>query len=174
MTRDELAEQEFTEAFEELKRDAARYEAGETRAVDAPPRISDFLPPANIHPSNLPIKRLRCRDRFDYAFACQGFGGQFLHNYRYASLPRDCSEVWSEFWFCMRNKARSEEIQERMYRERRVQKDEERYGVGKRSSEDVWAMRMMPVKGSFDGDYEADLAAWREQDEEGKKRIAVM
>jgi len=92
---------------------------------------------------------MSCRQAFDSAFYCQSLGGQFNNVYRYGTL-KDCSGHWSEFWFCMRNKSRSEEVKksaiEEWYREK-----EKKYRMGA-SSEDIWEERSVRLERAFDWD----------------------
>jgi hypothetical protein len=98
---------------------------------------------------------MSCRDAFDYAWFCQSPGGQWVNVYRYGEM-RSCSQHWSDFWFCMRTKSYSPAEREEMIAQRNREKHAEKYeGRDKRSSEDVWEMRMQPVKGAFQGDFEA-------------------
>ena len=60
--------------------------------------------------------------------------------------------MWSRFWFCMRQRQygaeRRAEIVQDWYRRR----DEERYGHGKPSSEDVWEPRTERLTRAFGWD----------------------
>lgn len=94
---------------------------------------------------------MSCRQAFDDAFYCQSLGGQFINVYRYGTL-RNCSEHWSQFWFCTRTRSRSEEVKRSEIRDF-YRKKEARY-VGQPSSEDVWEERTTKVKRAFDWDPE--------------------
>jgi hypothetical protein len=91
---------------------------------------------------------MSCSAAFDSAFYCQSLGGKFNDIYRYGEL-RSCSEHWSAFWFCMRQKSvgdgeRRRKVQEH-YRERAA-----KYKTMK-SSEDVWEVRRTPLQEAFKG-----------------------
>ncbi|KAL9577187.1 MAG: hypothetical protein Q9212_006528 [Teloschistes hypoglaucus] len=116
---------------------------------------SDPDPPSSafsnaITPSNLYPTEISCRAAFDAAFYCQSFGGQLNNVYRYGSF-RNCSQHWSDFWFCLRTNRGFLGDEEK---ERRVQKHyqlrELKYKVGP-SSEDVWKGRTRMVEGAFEG-----------------------
>ena len=96
---------------------------------------------------------MSCRDAFDAAFYCSSFGGQFINVYRYGG-SRSCSDHWSQFWWCMRNKSRPEETKKELIREF-YRKKEEKYVDGP-SSEDVWEQRTERVARAFDWDMDED------------------
>jgi hypothetical protein len=109
-------------------------------------------PPSSIAPDSLYPDTMSCRSAFDYAFFCQSFGGQWVNVYRYGEL-RSCSEHWENFWLCMKARgikddATSKEMIRNHYRKKAV-----KYKTGP-SSEDVWEVRMEPLKGAFQGDFE--------------------
>jgi len=107
----------------------------------------------DISPEAMYPRSMSCRQAFDQAFYCQSLGGKFNDIYRYGAL-QSCSEQWNAFWFCMRVKSQGDDEKERAiseyYREREERKKKE-----KGSSEDVWEIRMQPVKKAF----------WRDPDE---------
>jgi len=83
---------------------------------------------------------MSCRDAFDYAWHCHTPGAQWNAVYRYGGL-RNCSELWDDFWFCMRTKSFSDEARARAIQEHYRAKEQEQYGSGRPSSEDVWESR---------------------------------
>lgn len=85
-----------------------------------------------------------------------------MNLYRYGHM-RDCSDQWSNFWFCMRTnrgymseEARAKKIQDHYQGRAR------KYEVGP-SSEDVWRIREERVEGAFEGDFEAVEAEMKEE-----------
>ena len=164
LSRDELAEAEFQALVSGLNqsndnstsRTSNRYSARSGSMIASSPQTqtalstdSDSTPPS-IDPRDLVPKEMSCRTAFDYAFFCQSFGGQWVNVYRYGEL-RDCSERWSDFWFCMRTMSYPTEQRERMIADYHRQKLD-KY-KGKPSSEDVWEMRTVPLRGAFEGDF---------------------
>ncbi|RAO70544.1 uncharacterized protein BHQ10_006556 [Talaromyces amestolkiae] len=108
--------------------------------------------PSSIAPDSLYPDTMSCRSAFDYAFFCQSFGGQWVNVYRYGEL-RSCSEHWENFWLCMKARGikddnTSKEMIRNHYRKKAI-----KYKTGP-SSEDVWEVRMEPLKGAFSGDFE--------------------
>ncbi|KAL2018766.1 hypothetical protein VTK56DRAFT_394 [Thermocarpiscus australiensis] len=83
---------------------------------------------------------MSCRDAFDYAWHCHTPGAQWNAVYRYGSV-RSCSELWDDFWFCMRTKSYGPELRAEAIRAHYRAKEEAKYGAGKPSSEDVWESR---------------------------------
>lgn len=162
LSRDELAEAEFQAMISGLSQSndesstqtSNRYSArsaSTTFASQTAPSTSSNSAPSSIHPRDLVPKEMSCRSSFDYAFFCQSFGGQWVNIYRYGEL-RDCSERWSDFWFCMRTMSYPTEQRERMIADYHRKKLEDKY-KGKPSSEDVWEMRTVPLRGAFEGDF---------------------
>lgn len=120
-----------------------------------------MITPADLYPITL-----NCRAAFDAAFHCQSVGGQFKAVYHHGSM-RDCSPLWSHFWFCVktnRRRMRDEERQGRVLEHYRVR--EMKYRTGP-SSEDVWVQRETMLVGAFGGDLEAALA----EEKRGKGEI---
>jgi hypothetical protein len=121
---------------------------------------------------------LSCRDAFDYAWHCHTPGAQWNAVYRYGSV-RTCSELWDDFWFCMRTKSYSPEMRAEAIKEHYRAKEETKYGGGKPSSEDVWesrAERLPPGKAfseSFDAPIEDD-AEFQRVDAERRRKIKEM
>ncbi|KAL2133450.1 hypothetical protein VTI74DRAFT_2336 [Chaetomium olivicolor] len=83
---------------------------------------------------------MSCRDAFDYAWHCHTPGSQWNAVYRYGTV-RHCSELWDDFWFCMRTKSYSPEMKAEAIKAHYRAKEEAKYGGGKPSSEDVWESR---------------------------------
>ncbi|GKT47020.1 early meiotic induction protein 1 [Colletotrichum spaethianum] len=104
-----------------------------------------ITPPSDnpVAEATLPTE-MSCRQAFDMAFHCQSVGGQWNHIYRYGTM-RSCSEHWEDFWFCMRIKGYSGKMKEDVIRDHYRQKEYEKYGNGKPSSEDVWQARTAKV-----------------------------
>ncbi|GJC85747.1 early meiotic induction protein 1 [Colletotrichum liriopes] len=102
-------------------------------------------PPSDnpVAEATLPTE-MSCRQAFDMAFHCQSVGGQWNHIYRYGTM-RSCSEHWEDFWFCMRIKGYSGKMKEDVIRDHYRQKEYEKYGDGKPSSEDVWQARTTKI-----------------------------
>ncbi|KAI4161636.1 MAG: hypothetical protein LQ342_004644 [Letrouitia transgressa] len=120
-------------------------------------KAAGIITPANLYPDTM-----SCRAAFDQAFFCQSPGGHFMNVYRYGSL-RDCRELWSHFWFCLRTNrgfVGEEEKKERI--RSRYMKREKKYRDGP-SSEDIWQQRTRIVEDAFNGDLEADMKAWEEE-----------
>ncbi len=88
---------------------------------------------------------MTCRQAFDFAWGCQSVAGQWNSVYRYGTV-RDCSELWSDFWFCMRTRSYGPELRAEAVREHYRQKQLQKYGPGMPSSEDVWASRETKVQ----------------------------
>jgi hypothetical protein len=87
---------------------------------------------------------MSCRDAFDYAWHCHTPGSQVNAVYRYGGL-RSCSELWDDFWFCMRTKSFSPEAKAQAIKAHYREKEQLKYGGGKPSSEDIWETRSEPV-----------------------------
>lgn len=128
---------------------------------DSPPP-SNVPAPDDISPDSLYPREIHCRSALDYAMFCQSFGGQFVNVYRYGSL-RSCSNHWQDFWLCMRTRkwsgeARAQAIQDH-YRKKSI-----KYKTGP-SSEDIWEVRMEPLRNAFQGDLEKleqEIQDWEE------------
>ena len=168
LTRDEQAEAELQSFLAELST---------STADDKPASFfgsSPSLPPAsnspdNIHPTAIYPTQMSCRSAFDLAWSCQLPGGQFVNVYRYGQL-RNCSENWSDFWFCMRTNRgyMSEEERRERIRKHYYEKDE-KYRTGP-SSEDVWKVREKKVDEPFVGDFEAYERSVRRAEERERER----
>ncbi|KAG6003726.1 hypothetical protein E4U21_001779 [Claviceps maximensis] len=83
---------------------------------------------------------MSCRQAFDLAWSCNGVGGQFNAVYRYGNL-RSCSELWDDFWFCMRTRSHTGTLKASMVKTYYRNKAYRKYGQGKPSSEDIWERR---------------------------------
>ncbi|ORY63980.1 uncharacterized protein BCR38DRAFT_343226 [Pseudomassariella vexata] len=93
-----------------------------------------------ISESTLPTT-MSCRQAFDAAFYCQSVGSQFHAIYRQGEV-RGCSELWDDFWFCMRTRGYSGKIKEEAIKDHYRRKELSKYyGPGKPSSTDVWESR---------------------------------
>jgi Protein of unknown function (DUF3128) len=160
LTRDEQADQELKALLNQLDdppptTTTARGSQTQTQTPDTITITStstthdDPTSTSSIHPTHLLPTTLSCRQAFDLAFYCQSLGGQFTNVYRYGTM-RDCSQNWSQFWFCMRMKGQPEPDKSRMIREFFGQRAE-KYRTGP-SSEDVWKVREWPVEGAFGED----------------------
>ncbi|CAF9937381.1 hypothetical protein IMSHALPRED_011118 [Imshaugia aleurites] len=136
----------------------------------SPSSPSPHTTPRITRPTTLP-STLSCRTCFDAAFHCQSFGGQFAHVYRYGTL-RSCSEHWSDFWFCVRTNRGlgGAEAKKNAIRRWAAEKEWEKYGGERASSEDVWEGRREVVRGAFAGDWGAveREAGEREREREGE------
>lgn len=89
----------------------------------------------------LPVQ-MSCRQAFDMAWACQSPAGQWRAVYRHGGV-RPCSELWDDFWFCMRVKGYGEgPLKEEAVREYYRKKEMDKYyKTDTPSSEDVWRSR---------------------------------
>ncbi len=88
---------------------------------------------------------MSCRDAFDYAWHCHTPGAQWNAVYRYGSV-RSCSELWDDFWFCMRTKSYGPEMKAEAIKMHYREKEEKKYGGGQPNSEHVWETRTEKVK----------------------------
>lgn len=59
---------------------------------------------------------------------------------------RSCSDIWDDFWFCMRVKSFTGPVKEEAVREHYRKKELAKYGPGMPSSEDVWKSRTVKVQ----------------------------
>jgi len=180
LTRDEQAEAEFQNLLKELNASSsppssspASEPSFSTTTPSSTHPESPSEPPSqinhsSIHPSKLYPTTMSCREAFDSAFYCQSFGGQFTNLYRYGGM-RDCSDQWSNFWFCMRtNRSYMSDDERKKKIQDHHQGRARKYERGP-SSEDVWRIREERVEGAFEGDFEALEAEmteeWRRQRE---------
>ena len=162
LTRDEQADLDLQALLAELSAETTSAPPSTSRpAGAAPQRNTSPIAPVRLLPSEM-----SCRAAFDQAWHCQLPGGQFTHMYRYGVL-RNCSELWSNFWFCMRTNRGAMSAEERELRIRKhYWEREERYRKGP-SSEDVWRIREDVEEKPFSGDFEEVRRFFRK--EEGKK-----
>ncbi|KAI9765623.1 MAG: hypothetical protein M1835_007354 [Candelina submexicana] len=141
LTRDEQAEADFKDLVKELQAEIQQHTATRKSKTDGSDSEISSISPDSLYPTTM-----SCRQAFDSAFYCQSMGGQFNNLYRYGEV-RNCSEKWSQFWFCMRTKSQPAEKKRAMiqehYRQRAV-----KYKVGP-SSEDIWEVRNEPVENAF-------------------------
>ncbi|MCJ1439919.1 MAG: hypothetical protein MMC23_000400 [Stictis urceolatum] len=180
-TRDELADQELQKFLEEISNPpstcnpssltpsssnptTASNASSTSTSTSIPPNPRSILQPStSIAPAQLYPTSMSCRAAFDAAYHCQLPGGQFVHVYRYGEL-RNCSQQWSDFWFCMRTNRGYMSEEERGKRIKQFYWEKERRYREGPSSEDVWEMRGERLKGAFGG----DLGAYeRERGERG-------
>ncbi|KAL2167946.1 hypothetical protein VTG60DRAFT_585 [Thermothelomyces hinnuleus] len=155
---------------------ASTKSAAEPAAEQAQPQRKKTRSPQSLAMSEhvLPTT-MSCRDAFDYAWHCHTPGSQWNAVYRYGSV-RTCSELWDDFWFCMRTKSYPPELRAEAIREHYRAKEEAKYGGGKPSSEDVWESREERVppgsafKKSFDPPI-VDDAEFQRVDAERRRRI---
>ncbi|CAK7202293.1 hypothetical protein SEUCBS139899_005015 [Sporothrix eucalyptigena] len=91
--------------------------------------------------ATLPVS-MSCRQAFDLAWACQSPAGQWRAVYRHGGV-RPCSDLWDDFWFCMRVKGYAEgPLKEEAIRSHYRKKEIDRYYLpGQSSSEDIWRSR---------------------------------
>jgi hypothetical protein len=156
LTRDEQAEVELQQFLQELEepqssRTKLSSKAQQASEVDTSPISQDKLFPTTMS----------CRAAFDSAFYCQSLGGQFTNLYRYGGM-RDCSEQWSNFWFCMRTNRGFMTDEERKDKIQAHYKSRARKYVVGPSSEDVWKLRQDMLQEPFEGDLEAAEAEWEQ------------
>jgi Protein of unknown function (DUF3128) len=156
MTREEQSNHELITFLKELQSQTEREEkkAYEDKLRSKTPSTSSFASTStdDISPDSLYPTEIHCRSAFDYAFFCQSFGGQFVNVYRYGGF-RSCSNHWQDFWLCMKTrnwkeKDRAKTIQDH-YKKKAI-----KYKTGP-SSEDVWEVRVEPIKDAFQGNLEA-------------------
>ena len=92
---------------------------------------------------------MSCRQVFDDAMRCQGLTGAFRSLYRYGKW-RDCSEEWSDFWFCLGVRSKPEDTKRAMIQERYWEKEEK--FRSRPNSEDIWQERSERVTTFFKRD----------------------
>ncbi|KAB8300145.1 hypothetical protein EYC80_000373 [Monilinia laxa] len=155
-TRDEIAEQELNSFLRELEADthpsSTKYNRVPRNTPPEHPHTSSNKTNSQDDPSEpLSIQLLpttmSCRTAFDAAFYCQSLGGQFNNLYRYGTA-RDCSESWSDFWFCMKTRTYADSEKAKLIKARWFEREKRKYGdpedknreLGK-SSEDIWKGR---------------------------------
>lgn len=153
MTREEKADAELAQFLAFLNAEESRKSptSSQSTPTSTESNQSSHEPP---HPplstESLYPDSMSCRSAFDYAFFCQSFGGQFVNWYRYGEL-RSCSEHWDNFWMCMKTRTHPDEERKRAIRSH-YRKKASKYKTGP-SSEDVWDLRMEPVRNAFQGDF---------------------
>ncbi|KAK2755714.1 hypothetical protein FQN54_005864 [Arachnomyces sp. PD_36] len=165
MSRDEQAELEFKNLVAELQ------ETGDSKSKHPSNTDSSSLPktfpqtpekPPAADPDSLYQDTMSCTRAFDYAFFCQSFGGQWVNVYRYGEL-RSCSDLWGDFWLCMRTRSYPEDEKREIIRNHNRKKSI-KYKTGP-SSEDIWEARTEPPKGAFQGDFAALERRMKEEEE---------
>ncbi|KAL4801464.1 hypothetical protein BDV18DRAFT_149266 [Aspergillus unguis] len=154
LSREEQADAEFAQLWTSVKNDINQSEKPqESPAVSQQPPTPDIASaPSSIAPESLYPDTMSCRAAFDYAFFCQSIGGQWVNVYRYGEM-RSCSQHWEDFWLCMRTRTSSDHVRRQAIREHN-RKKAIKWKSGP-SSEDVWDVRMEPVKNAFQGDFAA-------------------
>jgi len=174
MTREEQSNHELIIFLKELQSQTEREEkkAYEDKLQSKTPSTSPFASTStdDISPDSLYPTEIYCRSAFDYAFFCQSFGGQFVNVYRYGGF-RSCSNHWQDFWLCMRTrnwkeKDRAKAIQDH-YKKKAI-----KYKTGP-SSEDVWEVRVEPIKDAFQGNLEAleaKIEEWKKANPDADNR----
>jgi hypothetical protein len=149
MTPAEQADFEFNQLFASLQEAEKNQNSANLKSnVDA----SSSEPISPIAEESLYADEMSCRTAFDYAFFCQSFGGQFVNVYRYGEM-RSCSEHWDNFWLCMKTRGWGDELRKKAIRAHN-QKKAIKWKTGP-SSEDVWDVRLDPVRDAFKGDFAA-------------------
>ncbi|OIW27708.1 hypothetical protein CONLIGDRAFT_446645 [Coniochaeta ligniaria NRRL 30616] len=130
---------------------------------------------AAINDAILPTT-MSCRDAFDYAWHCHTPAAQWNAVYRYGGV-RECSDLWEDFWFCMRTKQYSPEMRAQAIRDHyRERQNAKYYAPGQPSSEDVWQSRERMVepgtafRHTFDDPAESDTE-WNLKEIERRRRI---
>lgn len=172
LSRDEQAELELKNLiaeFQETGDSDTKHSQPPENASSSQPRTSVQTPekPPSADPDSLYQDSMSCRSAFDYAFFCQSFGGQWVNVYRYGEL-RSCSELWGDFWLCMRSRSYPEEEKKEIFRNH-YRKKAIKYKTGP-SSEDIWDVRTEPPKGAFQGDFAA-LERQMEEEEAASQTI---
>ncbi|EED14919.1 conserved hypothetical protein [Talaromyces stipitatus ATCC 10500] len=158
LTREEQADAElrdFLKSLESSITPPTSQPSVSTSTTTASPTDQRFDTPtseSSISPDSLYPDTMSCRSAFDYAFFCQSFGGQWVNVYRYGEL-RSCSEHWENFWLCMKARGISDDNTRKEMIRNHYRKKAVKYKTGP-SSEDVWEVRMEPLKGAFQGDWE--------------------
>ncbi len=115
-------------------------------ATPVPVASTPAIPPRERSDASLALSdetyptTLSCRDAFDYAWKCHTAGSQLNSVYRYGGA-RSCSELWDDFWFCMRTRSHGPEAKAEAIREFYRAKEATKYGADRPSSEDVWESR---------------------------------
>ncbi|KAK0670889.1 hypothetical protein QBC41DRAFT_316732 [Cercophora samala] len=118
---------------------------------------------------------MSCQDAFDYAWHCHTPGSQVNSVYRYGGV-RQCTELWDDFWFCMRTKSWDPQLRAEAIKDHFRKKEAAKYGHGQPSSEDIWESRDKMVEPgttfnkSFDPPIKDD-AAFEREDQETRKKI---
>ncbi|KAG0173350.1 hypothetical protein DFQ30_008223 [Apophysomyces sp. BC1015] len=75
---------------------------------------------------------------FDSVWQCYTLGAQAMHYYRYGE-KKDCSIRWEDFKFCLTTKTKSNEVADKMLRQREQEKEKTK--KRQRNSEEVWEAR---------------------------------
>ncbi len=165
-TRDELAEAEWLTMLAELQAQASPPSPPSSAAAAATTGAAAAAPSPSAHDAAAE-RRLRpysptvsCSTALDLAWFCQSPGGQFVSVYRHGTL-RNCSALWSDFWFCMRTNRGFMSDDERADRVRRHYREREDRLLRGRNSEEVWEARTAHAVGAFQQDLDEGAAATR-------------
>lgn len=140
-----------------------------------PPQAAGKTAASRAISESLLATEMSCRDAFDYAWHCHTPGAQWNAVYRYGAV-RSCSDLWDDFWFCMRTKSYSAESRAAAVRAHFRAREAERYGPGRPSSEDVWESRDGKVEPGtafnerFDGPEEDDRE-WQVREIERRRAV---
>lgn len=169
LTPDEQADLEFKQILASLQEAEASSSKTPSSQQTSTAATAPSEPTSSIAPESLYADEMSCRTAFDYAFFCQSFGGQFVNVYRYGEL-RSCSEHWDNFWLCMKTRSWSDDLRRKAIRAHN-QKKAIKYKTGP-SSEDIWDVRLDPVRDAFKGDFAA-LEREIKAEEEGKQKAAA-
>ena len=157
-TRDEVAEAEsrsFLQSFEASSTPASNSLSTSTEHPNPSP-LSQSLDPSAPTPlttaHTLPSS-VSCRTIFDTAFHCQSLGGQWNSIYRHGSF-RKCSELWYDFWWCMRTNRGLMADEERATSVRKRYEAKEKQLREGPNSEDIWQERKILVGRVWNERYE--------------------
>lgn len=170
LTPDEQADLEFKQILASLQEAEASSPKTPSSQQTSTTAATPSEPTSSIAPESLYADEMSCRTAFDYAFFCQSFGGQFVNVYRYGEL-RSCSEHWDNFWLCMKTRSWSDDLRRKAIRAHN-QKKAIKYKTGP-SSEDIWGVRLDPVRDAFKGDFAALEREINAEEEEGKQKAAA-
>lgn len=148
---------ELDTSLEELLRELnSELDGAPTQGSTAASAASDKK--AHYTMSSFPTE-MSCSQAFDQLVACYSIGGQVRHVYRHGGISY-CDGRWAKLRFCLQMKAVWDEEEKakrvsRFYMQKLAEKKKQ---VG--SSEDVWAVRTVPILNPF----KDDLYELREQE----------
>ncbi|CAK7227752.1 hypothetical protein SBRCBS47491_006674 [Sporothrix bragantina] len=140
---------------------------------EAAEKEETFVPrERSLAEATLPVS-MSCRQAFDLAWACQSPAGQWRAVYRHGGV-RPCSDLWDDFWFCMRVKGYAEgPMKEEAIRSHYRKKEIDRYYLpGQPSSEDIWRSRtvdeILPPGAVFQQNFQVVVGS-QDQPKEARK-----